>query len=381
MTALPPPLKWPGGKSAELERIRAFVPDDVDRYLEPFVGGGAVWFAMPPEVPAAVNDTSADLIDLYRRVQGHDTSLFTHLDGVDRWWQALTAFSTHDADGLARMFADDGGDAPDVVRERAAAMLPALLAPLTATVPAVFSDLTATFRAHVLRLVPAKLGRMRRVEHTRGHRLPARDVARNVEGAFKAACYTVLRATYNEGRAARTRTARQAALFFFLREFAYAAMFRFNRAGAFNVPYGGISYNRKDLGTKVRHLRSDAVARRLATTTLHHEDFASFLERQAPRPDDFVFLDPPYDSDFSEYDAAGFGPADHARLAATMASLATRFVLVIKATPTVRELYADPHWHVHAFDKRYLWTIKERNDRRATHLLITNVEPPRPSLN
>ena len=51
------------------------------------------------------------------------------------------------------------------------------------------------------------------------------------------------------------------------------------------------------------------------------------------------------------------------------------FQLVVKDTPLVRDLYLDPAWHVQAFDLRYRWTIKDRNDRAATHLLVTDVDP------
>ncbi len=379
---LRPPLKWPGGKTAELDRILPLVPSDADRYLEPFVGGGAVLFAMPPEVPALANDTSTDLIDLYRFVRDRDAALFDLLDGIDTWWQAIATFTETRGGVLVDHVraAGTAGASPPTSARQSTTLVSALLDDLAATVPPTWRALSDSFVAHAARLVPDKLGRMRRVEESRGQLLPVDDAWRNVEGAFKAACYTALRAAYNTGRLRGERSARQAAAFFFLREYAYAAMFRFNRAGEFNVPYGGITYNRKDLSAKIDRLRSDGVARRLANTRLTCEDFATFLARHRPGPDDFVFLDPPYDSDFSDYDATSFTRADHGRLAATMAGLDTRFVLVIKSTPAVRALYADPRWHVLAFDKRYLWTIKERNDRRATHLLITNVDPPQPSL-
>ena len=41
------------------------------------------------------------------------------------------------------------------------------------------------------------------------------------------------------------------AVFYFIRDYCYAAMFRYNANGEFNVPYGGISYNRKDFNKKV----------------------------------------------------------------------------------------------------------------------------------
>jgi DNA adenine methylase len=213
------------------------------------------------------------------------------------------------------------------------------------------------------------------VQAQRGVDLPEADVWGNLEGAFKATCYTTVRSAYNVSRSEGSTGVRHAALFFFLREYAYAAMFRFNASGEFNVPYGGMTYNRKDFAGKIDHLRAPAVIERLESTTLFCEDFEAFLGVHSPTVNDFVFLDPPYDSDFSDYDRNSFGRRDHARLAAQMADLPCRFQLVIKSTPAVLDIYANESWNVLAFDKKYMWTIKERNDRDATHLMITNYAP------
>ena len=41
---LTPLLKYPGGKDKELKYILPNMPDNIDRFFEPFVGGGAVYF-------------------------------------------------------------------------------------------------------------------------------------------------------------------------------------------------------------------------------------------------------------------------------------------------------------------------------------------------
>lgn len=40
-----PVLKYRGGKSREIPRFLQYIPDDFNRYIEPFFGGGAVYFA------------------------------------------------------------------------------------------------------------------------------------------------------------------------------------------------------------------------------------------------------------------------------------------------------------------------------------------------
>jgi DNA adenine methylase len=369
-----PLLKWPGGKGSELAKILPSLPNDFDRYFEPFVGGGAVYFAMPSERPAFINDASTDLMSFYSYVQKQDEGLFDYLEAMERWWVAIAAFTDAHAADLVETFRGRRSATADV-ELRTRHLVKSVLGELANTVPEPWADLEAAFIAHARDLVPKKLVRMWAVQAQRGVDLPEADVWGNLEGAFKAACYTTLRSAYNVSRGEGSTGARHAALFFFLREYAYAAMFRFNASGEFNVPYGGMTYNRKDFAGKIDHLRAPAVIERLVSTTLFCEDFEAFLGVHSPTVNDFVFLDPPYDSDFSDYDRNSFGRRDHARLAAQMADLSCRFQLVIKSTPAVLDIYANESWNVLAFDKKYMWTIKERNDRDATHLMITNYAP------
>ena len=160
--------------------------------------------------------------------------------------------------------------------------------------------------------------------------------------------------------------------FFFLREFAYAAMFRFNSRGEFNVPYGGVSYNRKTLTDKVNILFGASMLGRLQNTTWRCEDFEPFLQEADPVRSDFVFIDPPYDSDFSDYDNMPFGGSDQERLQRALESLSASVMVVIKDTPMIRRLYRSDRWRIESADKTYMWTIKSRNDRETSHLTITN---------
>lgn len=65
---LAPLLKWPGGKRALIESILPVVPKAYGRYFEPFLGGGALFFALNPE-SAVISDWNADLIQTYIEVR------------------------------------------------------------------------------------------------------------------------------------------------------------------------------------------------------------------------------------------------------------------------------------------------------------------------
>lgn len=60
-----PFIKWPGGKSWLVSKYRKYLPQKFDRYFEPFLGGGALfWHLCPPK--AIISDVNADLINAYQ---------------------------------------------------------------------------------------------------------------------------------------------------------------------------------------------------------------------------------------------------------------------------------------------------------------------------
>ena len=48
MSSLNPIVKWSGGKKDEIKMFKHLIPDNINTYLEPFVGGGAVFFHLNP---------------------------------------------------------------------------------------------------------------------------------------------------------------------------------------------------------------------------------------------------------------------------------------------------------------------------------------------
>jgi DNA adenine methylase len=64
-----PFVKWVGGKTKLLGELVARVPSHYVRYFEPFVGGGALFFRLQPQM-AILSDANAELVNGYRQVQG-----------------------------------------------------------------------------------------------------------------------------------------------------------------------------------------------------------------------------------------------------------------------------------------------------------------------
>ena len=78
-----PLIKYRGGKSKEIPQIVAQIPRFSGRFIEPFFGGGALYFHLEPH-RAIINDINSKLIEFYRGVQQNYPSLRKELDEVEK---------------------------------------------------------------------------------------------------------------------------------------------------------------------------------------------------------------------------------------------------------------------------------------------------------
>jgi DNA adenine methylase len=337
---LPALLKWAGGKEQELRYILPMIPP-FRRYYEPFVGGGAVFFSIQAEMKF-INDKSAELINLYRMVAEQNTEFFQTLNGLLHQWQHMSQFVDSHAAELLNMYkAYSMGEYPSgKMRE--------LLFGFVLAHAENFQDMFAghlevnseNFLLEIKRNLVSKTTRMKQLENKKG-KLPECDIVANIESALKSAFYMHLRHLYNNTNAYGISPGSATAIFFLVRENAYASMFRYNGRGEFNVPYGGISYNRKDLARKIAYMQSAELQQHFTNTVIENMDFEAFLQKYIPSANDFIFLDPPYDSEFSTYTQNTFEKRDQERLAHYLLNrCAAKFMLVIKNTPTIFNLYA-----------------------------------------
>ena len=75
-----PVLKWAGGKSGLLSQLIPLFPKTFDRYFEPFLGGGAVFFSLGFTGESFLNDLNPELIDVYETVRDQPMQLMKELD-------------------------------------------------------------------------------------------------------------------------------------------------------------------------------------------------------------------------------------------------------------------------------------------------------------
>ncbi len=243
-----PFVKWAGGKSQLLPQFEPYFPADFGRYVEPFVGGGAVFFHLYNQGrlvgrPVVLIDRLEELINGYRVIQA----------GVEDLIEELQRHEAHKMDA-----------------------------------------------AHFYRL-------------RNWDRAPGYSQRSDVE------------------RAAR---------FLFLNRTCYNGLYRVNRRGQFNVPFGRY---RNPTICDAYNLR--AVSRALQGVTLLADDFERCLEFAGPG--DFLYLDPPYHplsdtASFTSYTSDDFGVEDQRRLAGLFRELDRRGCQVMLSnsyTDLIRELY------------------------------------------
>ncbi len=367
-------LKWAGGKEQELKYIRPLLPS-FERYYEPFVGGGAVFFAIEAR-EKFINDLSSELVQFYAMVARQDAQFLLTLEQLARTWQGISELADRHADELVKTYlaCARGHETWEQasIEPKLAAFLLRYQHEFCALCPPPCAPHAANFLTELRRNLLSKTRRMLRLEQQKWL-LPEEDILANMESALKSAFYMHLRYLYNRRNMFSLAPGVVSALFFFVRENAYASMFRYNSRGEFNVPYGGITYNRKNLARKIALLRSPVLQKHLSTTVIENLDFEEFLGKHPPRSGDFLFLDPPYDSDFSTYMRNEFGLRDQERLADYLLTRCpARFLLVIKNTPFIQALYVRSGFQIRSFEKKYLVSFQDRNRRETEHLLITN---------
>jgi DNA adenine methylase len=263
-----PILKWAGGKTQILSNILAKMPTSYGQYIEPFLGGGALFFALQPK-KSVIADSNPELINMYRQIASSVDEVIDHLRQYE---------NTKDQ----------------------------------------FYDIRA--QDWILLSKP------------------------------EAAARTI-----------------------FLNKTCFNGLFRVNKKGQFNVPYG------KCKNPKICDIESlRAASSVLQTAKILCGDYMLVLEHYA-RPDDFIFLDPPYlpvsaYSDFKRYTKEQFYEEDHIELSKQIMRLhemGCHVILTNSNHPLVHELYSPFNIDV-IQTKRY---ISCSGDNRKGEDVIVTVPP------
>lgn len=279
-----PILKYPGGKSKEIKHFHQFIPDH-NTYIEPFFGGGALYFHTEPK-RAIINDVNSSLIYFYKDLTSNFELVKQELNTLQNEYK----------------------NNREIFMER------------------------------------KKKNPLERVED------PNEKIYYRIRDMFnnkikREYCY--------------------ATIYFYINKTAYSGMIRYNSKGEFNVPYGRyanfntslLTYDHYDL---------------LKNSKILNTDYSKVFD--LAKPNDFIFLDPPYDTTFSEYGnevfTGDFNEDSQRKLAEDFKNLDSKAMIIISETALINELYKD---YIHSkYSKSYAVNIRNRFKSEANHLIITN---------
>ena len=347
---LKPLFKYPGGKSSEYKHLRELFPK-FNTYVEPFLGGGAVYWAIDAE-NWIINDFSQELISIYKYTKTQDELFLTYLKDIGILWRNKENYIKIIMSLLLNREETSG----DILFNISCKLLDS-----ANKLPKHYHQLSDYFSESVLRKRKslAKIAKKEEIKNWE----------ENALSILGAGIYMYLRNLYNQTNFDK-RPQLKSVLYLFIREYAYSSMFRYNSEGLFNVPFGGNSYAKKDFLQRYNQITNSEVVDKLKKTTVLQGDFSdAFIDQQ----DAFMFLDPPYDSDFSTYNLHEFDSQEQIRLRDELSKIKkTKWLMVVKSTDFIEELYERTGWYKFRFNKSYSVNFKNRNEQDVKHLVITN---------
>jgi DNA adenine methylase len=258
---LKPLIKWSGGKSDEIKMFEKYFPENYDRYIEPFIGGGSVYFYLNP-TNAIISDVHRELIDLYKSIgNGKCHKIYEFMEQ-----------SPNDEDTYYK------------IRDEM-------------------------------------------------------EINSELDSAKR---------------------------FYYQRKTCFRGMLRYNRNGKFNIPFGRYkTINYSDLLNKDYE---DLLSR----TEILNNSFDYIFENYNDE-NNFMFLDPPYDSEFTDYGYCQFGREEQTKLANLFKNTKIKCLMVIGKTQFIEQLYNG--YIVEEYDKKYKFKLYDNrvgDEINTKHLIIKN---------
>lgn len=202
---------------------------------------------------------------LYRAIKSKDQQFYSTLNEILRNWAILSKITNKYSELFTKLYSDFSHNSidDDATVNFLYEFLLTKSSDFNGMFSAVFNFNIEHFIIEIKKNLLRKLHRMRELEKKKG-KLTRKGILDNIETAFKSAFYMHFRFIYNNVSKYPANDGFKAAVFLFIRNYAYSGMFRYNAAGGFNVPYGGIGYNRKNFAKKISYYRSKELEALLA---------------------------------------------------------------------------------------------------------------------
>ena len=258
---LKPLIKWSGGKSDEIKVFEKYFPEHYTRYIEPFIGGGALYFYLNPD-NAVISDVHTELIDLYKSIGNKK-----------------------------------GQEIFDFMEE----------------------------------------------------------TPNDENTYYKVRDEMVINDTLDSAKR-----------FYYQRKTCFRGMLRYNKNGKFNIPFGRYkTINYSELINKDYEML-------FSRTEILNKGFDYIFENYNDE-NNFMFLDPPYDSEFTDYGYCQFGKEEQKKLALLFKNTKNKCLMIIGKTKFIEELYNG--YIVAEYDKKYKFKLYDNrigDEINTKHLIIKN---------
>jgi len=256
-----PIVKWSGGKSKEIKLFKDFYPKEFKRYIEPFVGGGAVFFDLNFD-DNVINDIHVELANFYQQIKNGNG---------EKIYDLMSQYPNEEKTYY-------------IVRD-------------------------------------------------------VYEPSNDIERAF---------------------------VFFYLRKTCFRGMLRYNKKGKFNIPFGRY----KTFNFEI--LKDKDYENLLKQTIVLNTSFEDVF-RDYNSEENFMFLDPPYDSEFTDYGYCKYDRENHEELFKCFKNTNNKCLMIIGETPFINNLYKD--YIRTKFHKKYAFKIHSGRvgaEIDNYHLIITN---------
>ena len=203
------------------------------------------------------------MVDLYKNIKSdNNKELFQSLSTIDDYWKLLDEIYERNKCVFINAYTNLRNDKNFKLKVEVENIIKTLeqdfTNPLTNTFNFDFKFYLKELNVNVFR----KMTRMRKIELEKGL-LSDEDVDLNILTALKSSFYMYFRQLYNKPTKYNINSFIYSSIYFFIRNYTYSGMFRYNSNGDFNVPYGGIGYNNNSLDKKLNYISSEPVQERL----------------------------------------------------------------------------------------------------------------------
>ena len=160
----------------------------------------------------------------------------------------------------------------------------------------------------------------------------------------------------------------KAAQFFYLRKTCFRGMLRYNSKGEFNIPWG------KYKTVNFSELLNENYSNLLSRTEIMEGDYTKVFEKYNG-PENFYFIDQPYDSVFNDYGFDNFDRQKQIELSEIFKNTKSKCLMVVGGSDFIRELYDG--YIKFEYPKKYSFKIyggRVGDEINLNHLVITNFE-------